>query len=200
MSGREDDSELGAIEQLISALEPLQADARHRVLGYVFQRLGLTGTTAAAGSPLAPIATPLPGGSPPSPAAAANPQMIDIRTFAAQKAPSSQVERTALVAFYLSEVAPPAERKAEITGADLTKYSKQAGLPAPTDTRQALFRARHAGYLDTAGHGKYRLNAVGYNLVAHNLPGGSAPSSARTKRAKGRRASSGKSKAKRRSR
>ena len=166
------DGELAAIEQLLSALEPLDGDARGRVIGYVFQRLGMaTSVPADGGAVLQPTPSGV-GQQPPSmgEVPAARPHITDIRTFAGQKAPSSQLERTALVAFYLAELAPPAERKLEITGADLTKYQKQAGLGAPTNTRGALFAARHAGYFDPAGHGKYKLNAVGYNLVAHSLP------------------------------
>ena len=36
-----EDTELQAIQQLLSALEPLESDARSRVLDYVFQRLDL---------------------------------------------------------------------------------------------------------------------------------------------------------------
>ena len=199
MNGREDDGELGAIEKLISALEPLQADARQRVLGYVFQRLGLATPAVATG--LSPAAGSIHGGSfPTSAEPAPSSQIVDIRSFAAQKAPFSQLERTTVVAFYLAEIAPTAERKAEITGADLTKYSKQAGLPAPPNTRQALFSARHAGYLDTAGRGKYKLNAVGYNLVAHNLPGGGPVAAPTRKRPKQTRVSAKKSTTKRRRR
>lgn len=198
MAGKDDDNELGAIEQLISALEPLQADARQRVLSYVFQRLGLAAPGNSANSPLPGASTSSLGVQPSLPAPAV---ATDIRSFATQKAPTSQLERTAVVAFYLSDLAPQTERKAEITGADLTKYSKQAGLPAPTNTRGALFSARHAGYFDPAGHGKYKLNAVGYNLVAHNLPGGAAaPAAARGRPAKRRRTSAKASKVKRRRR
>jgi len=198
MSARDSDAELAAIEQLISALDPLEAEARQRVIGYVFQRLGLS-TPAAAGGP------PLPGGALPLSASAAMPaaarsHVTDIRTFAVEKAPNSKIERAAVVAFYLSELAPEGERKPDITGADLTKYSKQAGLPAPSNTRGTLFAAKRAGYFDTAGHGKYKLNAVGYNLVAHNLPGSGAASGAAPRRPAPKRRPGPRKASKRRSR
>jgi len=197
MTTNNSDGELAAIEQLLSALEPLDRDARGRVIGYVFQRLGLAAPVSVGGG--SPLHAPPSGvgeqaasvGGP----TATGPHVLDVRTFATQKAPSSQLERTVVVAFYLAELAPPAERKAEITGADLTKYQKQAGLGAPTNTRGALFAARHAGYLDSAGRGKYKLNAVGYNLVAHSLPSSAGPvptpatSPRRTTRRAGRRGS-----------
>jgi hypothetical protein len=175
------DAELQAIQQLISALEPLDSGAKGRVIAYVFQRLGLS-SAALPTDPGAAAATPS------VTAPTGTPRVVDIRTFASEKAPSSQTERTVLVAFYLSELAPKAARKSEISGADLEKYQKQAGLRAPTNTRHALFSARHAGYLDSAGHGKYKLNAVGYNLVAHGLPssGGSAAPAVTSPRRKSR--------------
>jgi len=171
MSSTNSDAELKAIEQLISALEPLDRDARGRVISYVFQRLGLavpTGTTSPPGQSRPTTESTPPHQAPPPDSRA--PQVVDVRTFANEKRPSSQLEKTAVVAFYLTELAPEGERKTEIAGADLTKYQKQAGLGAPTRPRQALFTARDAGYLDSAGHGKYKLNAVGYNFVAHGLP------------------------------
>jgi hypothetical protein len=35
---------------------------------------------------------------------------------------------------------------------------------------QVLVDARGAGYFDSAGRGKYKLNPVGHNLVVHKLP------------------------------
>lgn len=167
-----EDSELNAIQQLLSALEPLDTDARGRVIDYVFQRLDIGRP-----GPVAPPAESQPATSGTAQQATELPQepaspgtIIDIRTFAAEKQPASQMEKTVFVAFYLAEVAPEAERKAELTGPDLAKYQKQAGLGAPTNTRHALFLARDSGYLESAGHGKYKLNAVGYNFVSNNLP------------------------------
>jgi hypothetical protein len=96
--------------------------------------------------------------------------VTDVRSFAQQKAPTSAVERTVLVAYYLSELAPVAERRNYIEKEDLLKYFKQAGFPLPKRPEQTLVDAKRAGYLDSAGEGKYRLNAVGHNLIALNLP------------------------------
>ena len=78
----------------------------------------------------------------------------------------------ALVAYYLSELAPEAEQKEEITAADLEKYFKQAAFKLPRSMQQTLPNAAAAGYFDGAGSGRYRLNPVGYNLVVHGLPRG----------------------------
>ncbi|HLI29751.1 MAG TPA: hypothetical protein VKV79_01470 [Terriglobia bacterium] len=95
---------------------------------------------------------------------------VDIRSLKQQKQPSSANEMAALVAFYLSEVAGDNERKAEVEQGDIIKYFKQAGFPLPKAPQVLLANAKNAGYFDFLGGGKFRLNAVGYNLVAHNLP------------------------------
>jgi hypothetical protein len=76
-----------------------------------------------------------------------------------------------LVAYYVSELAPAPDRKAEITKSDVERYFKAAGFNLPSDATFTLNNAKNAGYLDSAGAGQYRLNPVGYNLVAHRMGG-----------------------------
>jgi hypothetical protein len=76
----------------------------------------------------------------------------------------------ALVAYYLSELAPDDERREAINSSDLEKYFKQAGFKLPKAISQALPNAAAAGYFEPTGNGLYRLNPVGYNLVVHGLP------------------------------
>jgi hypothetical protein len=109
-----------------------------------------------------------PGGIPSLSGTAVAP--TDIRALKQLKQPSSANEMAALIAFYLSEVVPEAERKTAVEQEDMTKYFKQAGFPLPKAPQVLLTNAKNAGYFDAVGSGKYRLNAVGYNLVAHNLP------------------------------
>jgi hypothetical protein len=164
------DAEIVAIQQIISVLTPLDGDARARVVDYAFRRLGLSALLA--GTPHVDqlsrpsVATEhLTRTLTPSKA-------TDIRTFAAEKRPRNAIEQTAVVAYYLSELASGSDRKTEIGTSDVTKYFKQANLPLPRRPRQALFDARNAGYFDSgSGRGTYRLNPVGHNLVAHGLPG-----------------------------
>jgi hypothetical protein len=176
MPDRNDDQELHAIQQIITALSELDSEARARVIGYIFQRLGIsspavlreTGETRT--------------GLRDSEADAAVQQgrrQIDMRTFGHEKNPRSANERVAVVGYYLSELAPAEERKTEISAADITKYFKQAGFPLPGAARMTLVNAKNAGYLDAgSGRGTYKLNPVGHNLVAHSLP----PASGTTQR------------------
>jgi len=94
----------------------------------------------------------------------------DIRSFKEEKNPSSANEMAAVVAFYLSELAPEQNRKTDVDVEDIIQYFKQASFPLPRVTQQLLVNAKNAGYFDSIGSGKYKLNPVGYNLVAHKLP------------------------------
>lgn len=185
MSDQNIDSELKAIQTLLSTLEPLDKDARKRVIEYVFQRLEIN------------IKSPLikqPSITEESlqqniPSYQTNDslklQPTDIRSFANEKNPKNDVERTALVTFYLTELATEGEKKSEISPEDITKYFKQAGFPIPSRPRQVLVNTKNAGYIDPTGNrGGYKLNPVGYNLVAFSLPSDGATSKPKTRKRK----------------
>lgn len=159
-----------AIDEIILALQPLDQDSRitavrasceHLDIPLVEKPTGATGTGAQAKGGTGSQATPHTPSSE---------YIVDIKTLKEQKRPTSANEMAALVAFYLSEVVLEQERKTEIDIEDMTKYFKQANFRLPKTPKQLLVNAKNAGYLDSAGGGKYKLNPVGYNLVAHNMP------------------------------
>jgi len=177
------DDEVEAIKAVLGSLEPLDAQARRSVVEYVLKRLGISIGPA--------TAAPLPAAAPASPAAtlaAATPPAaegpVHIESFKTQKQPRSANEMAALVAYYLQNLAPTAERKATVTTQDLETYFKIAKFPLPKEIRVTLQNARNAGYLDAAGSGEYKLNAVGHNLVVHNMPRNAAAPAKAAKRAK----------------
>jgi hypothetical protein len=94
----------------------------------------------------------------------------DIRSLRETKQPKSGVEMAALVAYYLSELAPAAERRDAVSAADLEKYFKQAQYRLPQRIDMTLHNGVASGYFDRTGRGEFRLNPVGYNLVTHGLP------------------------------
>jgi hypothetical protein len=165
-----------AIDQIISALESLEAGARKTAIEAACAHLKITlsqiasdivsgqqgsqriGETSGSGGGLAV--------NPPSPAAA---PLSDIRSLRVEKNPKSAREMACVVAFYLQELAPDAERKESITSTDLERYFKQANFKLPEKITQVLPDAKGAGYFDSPARGAYKLNAVGYNLVAHKL-------------------------------
>jgi hypothetical protein len=115
----------------------------------------------------------------------------DIRSFATLKAPKTLNEKVAVMAFFLSQMAGPAERRDYITSEDIKPYFIQADFELPTGpANMTLTNAKNAGYLNALERGQYRLNSVGHNLVAHKLPkkeGGSKPTRKPKPVKKGRR-------------
>ena len=94
----------------------------------------------------------------------------DIRSFFAEKQPSSDIEAAAAAAYYNQYLAPESQRKDTIDSDSLSEAFRLAKRPLPAKTIWTLTNARNAGYLDSVGEGgQFRLNAVGYNLVEHGL-------------------------------
>lgn len=164
-----------AIDELIAALEPLEATARLTAIRAACDHLGIPLQGGAAlGGPLVSFSA-----GEPSAVDARAAGHVDIRTFKQQKSPSSANEMACVLAYYLQHLAPADERKASISAADIDKYFNQAGFPLPRRSDQLLVNARAAGYFESAGRGAYKLNAVGHNLVAHSLPRSSGDSATR---------------------
>ncbi len=108
---------------------------------------------------------------------------VNIRDFYAEKKPRNDKEATAVVAFYLSEIAEVPEKKTQINKEILREYLKLAGHTIPTNVAQTLLNVKFAGYLESGDSaGEYKLSAIGYNLVAYQLPVEQAGSSERIKR------------------
>ncbi len=166
-----DDSELQAMQIILTTLGELDTQARGRVLDYVFRRLGLVAQDSAMGLGVDLGRSDLPQPSEGGAGLLPPPEARDIRSLKDAKDPKSAAEMAAVVAYYLAELAPPSERKMSVTTADLEKYFKQAKYPLPKALRVTLANAASAGYFDVVARGQYRLNPIGYNLVAHGLPG-----------------------------
>src|SRR5438132_7415886 len=112
--------------------------------------------------------------------------VTDIRTLTAEKQPRSANEMVALIAYYLSELAPKSDSSSTVNVEKIRKYFKMAGFPMPRVPSSALPNAAAAGYLENVSRGEYRLNPVGYNLVVHGLPRSSSPGPSRVVRPKAR--------------
>ncbi len=161
------DRELAALGVIMTALEGLDGESIQRVLDYVFSRLSIVSNRPPAVRGAISAHVPVEG-----PAEMPRGSRTSIRDLKEEKQPNSANQMAALVAFYLTEVAEPSERKDTINTADISRYFKQAGFKLPRAPRSALPNAAAAGYFEPAGDGQYRLNAVGYNLVVHGLPRG----------------------------
>lgn len=95
---------------------------------------------------------------------------LDIRTLKNEKKPTNSLQMACIVAYYLQDIAPTAERTKEVNAADLERLFKQAGYKLPSRIMQVLNDAKGAGYFESVARGKYKLTRVGYNLVTHSLP------------------------------
>ncbi|MCS3726976.1 hypothetical protein [Bradyrhizobium betae] len=117
---------------------------------------------------------------------------LDIKQFTEAKAPQSDQQFAAVTAYYYQFEAPAHARRESIDAELLSEAARLATRKRPS--RYALNNAKNAGYLDSAGHGEFRLNTVGENLVAITLPGKAATAGQKAGRQRrqpaGRKASS----------
>lgn len=158
--------ELAVLASVAADLETLNIAARDRVLDYLVARYQshrpLRTSAMGSRSSRESVATQVPTD-------AVFP--TDIRSFRESKQPANAQEMAAVLAFYLLEMVPEEDRRGTVTPADVEKYFKQAGFPLPARSRNALFNAKTAGYLEEAAtRGEYKLSPVGHNLVNHRLP------------------------------
>lgn len=172
-----------AAKKVFDELKDLSKERQERVLRWVAETLGVKGVTAST-----PPASPGQGSGT---AAGTAPQMglssstaasRDIRTFVAEKAPTSDNQFAAVVAYYYRFEAPPEQRRNSIGGADLQEAARLAGRKRPSNPRQTLKNAKALGYLDNPARGEFSINTVGENLVAMTLPGGADASTRRAPR------------------
>ncbi|HVM91895.1 MAG TPA: hypothetical protein VMT67_03735 [Terriglobales bacterium] len=148
-------------------LKDLPAERRRRILGWVAEGLGVALQSIPAMAPPIPTA--------PSSPAARLPQATatDIKTFVAAKAPKSDVQFAATVAYYYRFEVLPASRLQTINGDTLQEAARLAARTRLANPRATLNNAKALGYLDLATPGEFSINSVGENLVAMTLPGNS---------------------------
>src|SRR5262245_31885714 len=137
------DQEVEGIRAVLAALTPLSEAARSSVLEYVSNRLGEELQHA-------PGEGDVPGTAPVEerPAVPRDQGPVHIKALKEEKKPRSANEMAALVAYYLSNSAPPENRKTTVNQQDVETYFKIAGFPLPKQIRVTLANAKAAGYFD----------------------------------------------------
>jgi hypothetical protein len=160
-------SDFKAAEEIKSILHGREKNEQERIMRWVSESIGIATVPTIAAQVTSPPASsttlpsqPVVGG-----------QRKDIKSFVTTKAPQSDVQFAAVVAYFHRFEAPQGERKEVIVPNDLQDAGRQArgfGFKKPLAT---LNNAVALGYFDRAGRGEFKLNAVGENLVAMVLPG-----------------------------
>lgn len=167
-------------------LRGIEKERQERILRWVAEGLGLSFA-----APSVAPATSV-GGIGPGDAGRPAGGGSDIKSFVAAKAPKSDNQFAATVAYYYRFEAQPSARRDFITGEVLQEAARLSGRDRFTEPRKTLNNAKQAGYLDGGAPGEFSINSVGENLVAMALPGGvegsgGSSKSPRKKKRKGRR-------------
>jgi hypothetical protein len=162
-----DDFEAG--KKVFELLKELSPDRQERVMRWVVEGLGLklspTAGTGSGGAAYPPAITP-----PPETRAAGTPS-VDIKSFVTSKAPKSDNQFAAVVAYYYRFEAPAAQRRDYIDPETLQEATRLTGRSRLGNPRATLNNAKSTGYLDSNAPGEFSINSVGENLVAMTLPG-----------------------------
>jgi hypothetical protein len=116
------EDDVKAISMLLAVLRPLDAETRVHVLEFVLKRLGISLTAQPGAPPHKPGISDL-NLAPPTPATPALQGSVDIRSFAAEKAPKTVNEKVALIGYYLAHFAPASERRDYLVAQDRRKTS-----------------------------------------------------------------------------
>lgn len=160
-------SPLDAAQKIVAELAGMAPEQQSLALKFAVETLGLrapVAVLAATPTARAPESTIQPATNSPD-------HSTDIRSFAAIKAPKSDQQFTAVVAYFYQFEARPDERKDIIDAEVMKEAARLAGRPQVARWNMTLTNAKNAGYLDAAGSGKFKLSSVGENLVAITLPG-----------------------------
>ncbi|HZO86631.1 MAG TPA: hypothetical protein VFC26_15540 [Verrucomicrobiae bacterium] len=163
---------MDAAQKIVAELTGMTSEHQSLALKFAIETLGLRLPTAP--SPGAPSTIQSPQTTPPQGGGSAD-HSTDIRSFTAMKAPKSDQQFTAVVAYFYQFEAKPAERKDAIDADVMKEAARLAGRAQVARWNMTLTNAKNAGYLDAAGNGKFKLSSVGENLVAITLPGDGGP-------------------------
>lgn len=165
-------SHFDAAKKIVESLQGLDKTSQALAMRFAAETLGLqlapTSHTQVATVPPTPLGALTPSGTPHS---------MDIKQFTAAKAPKSDQQFAAVVAYFYRFEAPEAQRRESIDADVLLEAARLAGRKRPSNALFTLNNAKNSGYLDVATAGKYRINSVGENLVAMALPGNTSESS-----------------------
>jgi len=155
--------EFTSLQTVIQALQPLDTDARARIIAAVTTFLQIRAPEASV-----PIAASRPNDLESAPSRAASypafssSDELSPKEFLFQKQPRSDVERIATLAFYLTHYRETPHFKT----LDLSKLNTEAAQPKFANTANSASNAVKQGYLVPSSKGMRQLSAVGERFVA----------------------------------
>ena len=160
----EQSREFDALTTLLRTLQPLSEEARRRIVSsaLTFLRIGGTDSYKSSG---APYSAPEPGmlpkfAKPDYQPFSENPQMT-IKEFIVEKAPRTDVERIACLAYYLTHYRSTPHFKT----IDLSILNTEAAQPKFANAANSANNAVKMGYLVPSVKGQRQLSAVGEQFV-----------------------------------
>jgi len=166
-------SHFDAAKVIVETLKGMDKTSQALAMRFAAETLGLQATSVSH----PPVTTVIPASTSAAPPSSGGvPHSMDIKQFTAAKAPKSDQQFAAVVAYFYRFEAPEAQRKDTVDADSLLEAARLAGRKRPSNPRFTLNNAKNAGYLDVATTGKYRINSVGENLVAMALPGNGSES------------------------
>lgn len=160
-------SPLEAAQKIVTELQGMPAEHQSLAVKFAVETLGLQ-LSLNASAPAPAIQKPQPS-APDLENSVDEP--TDIRSFTAAKAPKSDRQFVAVVAYYYQFKARQDDRRNVIDAELMKEAARLAGRPQVDRWSMTLINAKNAGYLDAVGGGKFKLSSVGENLVAITLPG-----------------------------
>jgi hypothetical protein len=172
-------SPLEAAQTIVNELKGMTTDQQKLSLRFAMETLGLS--IPAPSAPTASTHTQPVQPAPHQPTGSGD-HSTDIRAFTNAKAPSSDQQFAAVVAYFYQFEARPEDRKDTIDADTMKEAARLAGRPQVQRWAMTLHNAKNAGYLDSAGTGSFKLSSVGENLVAITLPGGGANASGKIRK------------------
>jgi len=172
-SATPDKGPLDAALKIVTELDGLAPDKQQLALKFACETLGIPFGAKSVASVAAPQPVEAPLTTAPV-GPAGEDHSTDIRTFTAMKAPKSDQQFCAVVAYFYQFESKLDDRKDVIDSGTMKEAARLAGRPQVVRWNMTLTNAKNAGYLDPAGSGKFKLSSVGENLVAITLPDGPA--------------------------
>lgn len=176
--------DLEAIRIIVSALEGFDSKDRERIIRWSQEKLGMDVTDPVNPQGVVLGTSSLSSQQQPTLPSTAKTGSKDIRSFVAEKNPSSDIQFAVVTTFYYQFEAKPEEHKTSVTKNDLANaYRHAGGRDIPKKPYLTLNNAVRSGYLEKTGDpGHFRLNSVGENLVRNVLPGNPERSQSRSKK------------------